>query len=60
MGFDEGQFDLLMENNFKIKGNQPFLSTGKLVKMAGNSIVVPVLEKIFQQIVEIKEIKKEV
>ncbi|HFU3697769.1 TPA: DNA (cytosine-5-)-methyltransferase [Streptococcus suis] len=60
MGFDESQFDLLMEHNFTIKGNQPFLSTGKLIKMAGNSIVVPILEKIFEQIVEIREIKKEV
>ena len=56
MGFEEPQYDTLMENNFISKGGQKFLSTSKLVKMAGNSIVVPVLEKVFEQIIEIQEL----
>ncbi|HFI0259166.1 TPA: DNA cytosine methyltransferase, partial [Streptococcus suis] len=56
MGFDESHFDALMENNFISKGNQKFLSTSKLVKMAGNSIVVPILEKIFEQMIDIQQI----
>ncbi len=56
MGFEESQYDTLMENNFIAKGGQKFLSTSKLVKMAGNSIVVPVLEKIFEQMIEIHEL----
>lgn len=56
MGFDESHFDALMENNFVSKGNQKFLSTSKLVKMAGNSIVVPILEKIFEQMIDIQQI----
>lgn len=59
MGFEESQFDKLMENNFNAKGGQKFLTTSKLVKMAGNSIVVPILEKIFNQMVEIQKIENE-
>ena len=55
MGFDEDQFDLLMNNNFESRKGLNFLSTSKLVKMAGNSIVVPVLEKIFEQIIDIEQ-----
>lgn len=55
MGFDEKQYDLLMENNFKISGNRKMLSSSKLIQLAGNSIVVPVLEVIFRQMIEINE-----
>lgn len=58
MGFDESQFDVLIENNFPSKGGQNFLSTSKLVKMAGNSIVIPILEKIFEQMLEIQKVSK--
>ena len=54
MGFDEEDFDLLMENNITIGKNRPMFSMGKLIKMAGNSIVVNVLEAIFAQIAEIR------
>lgn len=55
MGFDEEQYDLLMENNFKIGANRKMLSSSKLIQLAGNSIVVPVLEVIFKQMIEINE-----
>ena len=50
MGFDERDFQILLDNNFKCKKNNMFFSDSKLIKMAGNSIVVPVLEEIFKQI----------
>nr|WP_263314755.1 DNA (cytosine-5-)-methyltransferase [Mammaliicoccus sp. Marseille-Q6498] len=61
MGFKESQFDLLLENNIEIAKDRKILPSSKLIKLAGNSIVVPVLEKIFEQITEINDeiIKKE-
>lgn len=53
MGFDEEDFQKLIDNDFKTRGNMKFFSRGKLYKMAGNSIVVQVLESIFNQIIYI-------
>lgn len=50
MGFDEQDFQILLDNNFKSNKTRMFFSDSKLIKMAGNSIVVPVLEEIFKQI----------
>lgn len=50
MGFSEEDYDSLIRNNFKKMGNSDFFSRDKLNKMAGNSIVVDVLEEIFKQI----------
>lgn len=55
MGFEEEKFDLLMEHNIQIGTDRKILPTSKLVKLAGNSIVVPVLESIFKQISQINE-----
>ena len=55
MGFKEKQFELLLENNLEIGKDRKILPSSKLIKLAGNSIVVPVLEKIFEQIGEINE-----
>lgn len=55
MGFDESDFNRLLENNFQVDKRKQTLGTGKLLKLAGNSIVVPVLEKIFEQIIYIKD-----
>lgn len=56
MGFDESDFDKLIENNIMLGKNRPMFSMGKLIKMAGNSIVVNVLEAIFIQVEEIKKL----
>lgn len=53
MGFDEYSFDLLMENNIKFANDRKILTNAKLIRLAGNSIVVPVLEAIFKQMIEI-------
>lgn len=55
MGFSEEQFNSLIKANFKVAKNRMFLTDAKLIQLAGNSIVVPVLEEIFDQINEIQE-----
>jgi len=55
MGFKEEQYDLLMKNNIEIGHDRKILSQSKLMQLAGNSIVVQVLESIFSQINEINE-----
>lgn len=55
MGFEEEDFTKLMINNFKIRKNSDFFTNSKLHKMAGNSIVVDVLEFIFGQIIYINK-----
>lgn len=54
MGFDESDFNLLVENNISISKNRKILSDSKLLKLAGNSIVVNVLEHIFKNIIQIE------
>lgn len=46
MGFEEKDFDRIIDNNFCVNG-RPFFTRDKLNKMAGNSIVVNILEQIF-------------
>lgn len=48
MGFTEEDYDIIMDNNFYSKKNTRFFNENKLIKMAGNSIVVNVLEEIFK------------
>ena len=55
MGYSEDDFDLLLENNFEIQKNRMMLADSKLLKLAGNSIVVDVLSEIFLQIEDIKD-----
>lgn len=50
MGFDESDFQVVKDGNFKITKNRYFLSHSKFLKLTGNSIVVNVLEAIFEQI----------
>lgn len=56
MGFDEKDFQVLIENNIDVNKRRKLFTREKLIKMAGNSIVVDVLEVIFRQIKEIEEI----
>ena len=50
MGFTEEQFDLLMQHNIDVAAGRKILPQSKLIRLAGNSIVVQVLESIFRQI----------
>ena len=58
MGFDEKDYQILIENNFHLTKSRKIFSNGKLIKLAGNSIVVDVLEVIFKQILELDELIK--
>lgn len=53
MGFSEEVFTILMENNIELSNGKRILPPSKLIRLAGNSIVVQVLEHIFTQIDEI-------
>lgn len=60
MGFDEKDYDKLIENNFEIKKNKEFYKREKLERLAGNSIVVNVLMEIFSLIDNIKKEFKDI
>lgn len=56
MGFDEEDYEAVIQYNYEyITGNKLF-SNEKLIKLAGNSICVDVLEAIFKQIIEINRL----
>lgn len=55
MGFEELDYQGLIDNDFYIKKGHNFFTREKLIKLAGNSIVVNVLEVIFKQIIHIKD-----
>lgn len=56
MGFEEEDYEILKKNNIKLNEINYLFSRDKYYKMTGNSIVVNVLEQIFNQIRDIKEI----
>lgn len=53
MGFDEDDFQFVKDQNIQISKNRKFISHAKFLKLAGNSIVVNVLEEIFKTVNEI-------
>lgn len=56
MGFSEEDYDKVIEYGPKSRGSIAFYGRERLERLAGNSIVVDVLEKIFEQIIDIKKI----
>lgn len=56
MGFDEEDFNALKRNNFSVRKGGRMLSDAKLIRLAGNSIVVPVLEALFRQVEDLNEL----
>lgn len=55
MGFDESDYVKVIEGNPIFRGEKQLLTKDKLLKMAGNSICVDVLEVLFKQIIEINK-----
>jgi DNA (cytosine-5)-methyltransferase 1 len=53
MGFDEEDYEKLVNNNFKINSRYQFFSRDVIFKLSGNSIVVDVLQGVFYQIFDI-------
>ena len=56
MGFDEEDYERAISSNPEYLVGRKLLTTEKIVKMAGNSICVDVLEAIFKQIYEINDL----
>jgi DNA (cytosine-5)-methyltransferase 1 len=56
MGFNENDFDILSKYNPLIKSNSRLFTREKLIRLAGNSIVVPVIEEVFIHILELLKI----
>lgn len=56
MGFDETDYEKLIDNNMNTRGKSLFFSRDILYKLAGNSIVVNILEAVFNQMLAIKKI----
>ncbi len=55
MGFDDTDYEAIVGGNFKKNITLDLFNNNKIVKMAGNSIVVPVLEEVFKQILFVDE-----
>lgn len=55
MGFEDADYEAIMQGNFMRNVADTFFNNNKVVKMAGNSIVVPVLEEVFKQMDYIDE-----
>jgi len=55
MGFDDADYEAIANGNFMKSSTEYFFSNNKVIKLAGNSIVVPVLEEIFKQMIYIDE-----
>ena len=53
MGFEESDFEKLKFNNVKVTNKHNLFTRDKMIRMAGNSIPVNLLERVFEQIVEI-------
>lgn len=56
MGFDERDYDAVTCDNPEYKKNYKLLTNEKLIKMAGNSICVDVLEALFKQLIELNDL----
>ena len=56
MGFRDEDYDILLANNIVVKENVQLFTRDKLIRMAGNSIPVKMLEGIFLQIEKIEKI----
>ena len=56
MGFDEEDYDSIVQYNYEYITGKKLFSNEKLIKLAGNSICVDVLEAIFKQILELNNL----
>lgn len=55
MGFDEEDFEKIINSKYKFHTKYTFFTRDNLIKMAGNSIPVNVLELVFRQILDINK-----
>lgn len=55
MGFSDNDYDNVMNHNAMIKANGMLFTRDKMIRLAGNSIAVNVLEFIFKQVLSIRK-----
>ena len=53
MGFDEEDYNRLMSKNVELKKGTMAFTRDRIIRMAGNSIAVPVLQYVFQQVIDL-------
>ena len=58
MGFTDEDYDHIMENNPVVKIHSCLFPRDKIIRMAGNSIPVKLLEGFFYQLYNLEEINK--
>lgn len=56
MGFDEEDYESIIRYNYEYTTGNMLYSNEKLIKLAGNSICVDVLEAVFKQILEVNDL----
>ena len=56
MGFNDHDYDVLKDNNIEFHKGDELFSRDKIIKLAGNSIPVKMLEGIFLQITQIEQL----
>jgi DNA (cytosine-5)-methyltransferase 1 len=56
MGYSERDYDSIMNNNMRVNRNHEFFYRDKMYKLAGNSIVVNMLEAVFSQVLDLYNI----
>lgn len=54
MGFEEDDYNNVMDNNVVVKANKMLFTRDKMIRLAGNSIAVNVLEAVFGQVMVIR------
>ena len=59
MGFTDGDYESLKNHNYEFHKGDSLFARDKVIRMAGNSIPVKLLEGVFLQIVKIDELMKE-
>jgi DNA (cytosine-5)-methyltransferase 1 len=58
MGFEDEDYDNLQMNNPVQRGRSCLFPRDKIIRMAGNSIPIKMLEGFFYQLYEIEELMK--
>lgn len=55
MGFEEEDYEHVMMNNVQVKKDLKLFTRDKMIRLAGNSIVVNVLQAVFRQVCDIRK-----
>jgi len=56
MGFDDKDYEVIISNNIQIQKNRKLYTRDAMYKLAGNSIVVEMLDPIFEEIIKLNEL----